>query len=125
MPGAARLGDKAQIMPDAHGCPACPHPGLGPTIAGSPDVNVNKLPAIRRDDPGIHTACCATNQWKTMQGSQTVYINGKPATRMGDKTRHCGGIGTMIQGSLNVIVGGPPGMGGGAGGGGGGGGGGP
>jgi hypothetical protein len=58
-----------------------------------------------------------------MQGSMTVFINGKPAVRMGDQTRHCGGIGAMIEGSPNVIVGGPPGMGssGGAGGGGGGG----
>ncbi|HET7505878.1 MAG TPA: PAAR domain-containing protein, partial [Kofleriaceae bacterium] len=111
MSGAARLGDKAQVNLDAHGCPACPHPGVGPAIAGSPDVNVNKRPAIRLDDPGIHMACCGTNQWSTMQGSQTVYINGKPATRMGDQTRHCGGIGAMIEGSSNVIVGGPPGTG--------------
>jgi len=67
-------------------------------------------------------ACCGTNQWKAMQGSVTVYINGKPAVRMGDKTRHCGGIGTVIEGSTNVIIGGPPGMGSSSGGGGGGGG---
>lgn len=55
-----------------------------------------------------------------MQGSLTVHVNGKSAVRMGDKTRHCGGIGTVIEGSSNVIIGGPPGMGsGGAGGGGG------
>ncbi|HEY0988262.1 MAG TPA: PAAR domain-containing protein, partial [Kofleriaceae bacterium] len=98
-------------MPDAHGCPACPHPGVGPAIAGSPDVNTNRRPAFRFDDPGIHMACCGTNQWKAMQGSVTVYINGKPAVRIGDKTRHCGGIGTVIEGSTNVIIGGPPGMG--------------
>src|SRR5262245_20021282 len=54
MAGGARLGDKAQVPLDAHGCPACPHPGVGPAIAGSPDVNTNRRPAIRLDDPGIH-----------------------------------------------------------------------
>jgi hypothetical protein len=59
-----------------------------------------------------------------MQGSMTVFVNGKPAVRMGDKTKHCGGLGQMVEGSQNVDVGGPPGTGssGGAGGGGGGGG---
>jgi len=54
----------------------------------------------------------------------TVFINGKPAVRQGDQTKHCGGLGKMIEGSQNVIIGGPPGSGssGGAGGGGGGGG---
>jgi hypothetical protein len=35
----------------------------------------------------------------------TVFINGKGAHRMGDPTRHCGGIGQLIEGSPNVIVG--------------------
>jgi len=37
------LEDKAQIPLDAHGCPAYPHPGIGPAIAGSPDVNTNTI----------------------------------------------------------------------------------
>ena len=41
MPAAARLGDKAQVDQDAHGCPACPHPGVGPIVAASTDVLVN------------------------------------------------------------------------------------
>jgi uncharacterized Zn-binding protein involved in type VI secretion len=124
MAGAVRLGDKAKVQIDAHGCPACPHPGIGPAIAGSPDVNVNKRPAIRLDDPGLHMACCGPNTWNAMQGSMTVFINNKPAVRIGDQTRHCGGIGSTVEGSQNVIVGGPPGMGSSGGGGGGGGGGG-
>lgn len=111
MAGAARLGDKAQVPLDAHGCLACPHPAIGPAIAGSTDVNTNRRPAIRLDDPGLHAACCGTNTWKAMQGSQTVFINSKPAVRMGDQTQHCGGIGRMVEGSQNVIIGGPPGMG--------------
>src|SRR5262249_43101507 len=35
----------------------------------------------------------------------TVFINGKPAHRMGDTTQHCGGGGKLIEGSSNVIIG--------------------
>lgn len=115
MAGAMRLGDKAQISLDAHGCPVCPHPGVGPAIQGSPDVNVNKRPAIRFGDPGMQTACCGLNTWNANQGSQTVYINKQPAVRIGDQTKHCGGIGVVIEGSQNVIIGGPPGAGSGGG----------
>lgn len=72
---------------------------------GSPDVNVNRRPALRVDDPGLHAACCGGNTWKAAQGSATVMINGKAAHRMGDQTRHCGGTGRLIEGSPNVIVG--------------------
>jgi uncharacterized Zn-binding protein involved in type VI secretion len=106
MPGAARLGDKSQVQADAHGCPACPHPGIGPAIAGSPNVNINGRPAIRVGDPGIHAACCGPNTWTATKGSGTVMINNKPAHRMNDMDTHCGGVGKMIEGSSDVIVGG-------------------
>ena len=121
-PPAARLGDKAQIPADAHGCVACPQPAIGPAIAGSPDVLTNNRPAIRQNDPGLHAACCGTNTWNASQGSATVFINNKPAVRQGDQTKHCGGSGRMIEGSSNVIIGGTTTGGGGASGGGGGGG---
>lgn len=105
MPGQGRLGDKANAPLDSHGCPACPHPALGPAIQGSPDVNVNKRPALRVDDPGIHAACCGTNTWTATKGSLTVFINGKGAHRMGDQNRHCGGMGQLVEGSPNVITG--------------------
>jgi uncharacterized Zn-binding protein involved in type VI secretion len=119
MPGQGRLGDKASAPIDAHGCPACPHPAIGPAIQGSPNVKVNRRPALRVDDPGIHMACCGPNTWTATKGSMTVFINGKAAHRMGDQNRHCGGMGTLIEGSLNVIVGdsGGAGAGGGSGGG--------
>src|SRR5262249_52826699 len=47
-----------------------------------------------------------------------VFINGKGAHRMGDQNRHCGGMGQLVEGSPNVIVGesgGGPGSGGAAG----------
>ncbi len=120
MPGQGRLGDKASVPLDAHGCPACPHPAIGPAIQGSPDVRANGRPALRVDDPGIHAACCGSNTWTATQGSLTVFINGKGAHRMTDQNRHCGGIGQLIEGSPNVIVGESGGGGAGAGGAGGG-----
>jgi uncharacterized Zn-binding protein involved in type VI secretion len=118
MPGAGRLGDKANVPADAHGCPACPHPGIGPAILGSPNVLINKRPALRLDDMGIHAACCGPNMWQAASGSSTVHINGKPAHRMGDQTRHCSvSSGSLIEGSTDVIIGDAGGGGGGGGGG--------
>jgi uncharacterized Zn-binding protein involved in type VI secretion len=106
MPGAARLGDKSQVASDAHGCPACPHPGVGPAIQGSPDVFINKMPAVRVDDIGVHAACCGPNMWTATAGSGTVNINGKAAHRQNDSDKHCGGSGQMVEGSSDVIIGG-------------------
>ncbi|MFO0657654.1 MAG: PAAR domain-containing protein [Polyangia bacterium] len=106
MPPQGRLGDKAQVPADGHGCVACVHSCVGPAIAGSPNVNVNSMPALRVKDPGVHAACCGPNTWEAAKGSGTVFINGKAAHRLGDMTRHCGGVGKLIEGSGNVIVGG-------------------
>ena len=105
MPGVGRLGDLSNAPADAHGCPACPHPVVGPAIIGSPDVLVNHLPALRLGDQGVHAACCGPNMWTATAGSATVMINGKPAHRMGDQDQHCGGPGQLIQGSPDVIAG--------------------
>ena len=104
MPGAARLGDKAQVDADAHGCPACPHPAIGPIVVGSPDVNINGKPAARQDDLGIHAVCCGPNNFTIVKGSPTVYVNGKPLARMNDKTKHCGGTGPITEGSPDVLI---------------------
>src|SRR5882724_8290085 len=104
MPAAARLGDKAQVDADAHGCPACPHPGVGPIVTASTDVFVNKKGAARQDDLGIRAVCCGPNNFTVVKGSPTVYVNGKPFARMNDKTKHCGGSGPIIEGSPNVYV---------------------
>jgi uncharacterized Zn-binding protein involved in type VI secretion len=106
MPPQGRLGDKSNVPADAHGCPACPHPAIGPAIIGSPDVMVNKRPALRVGDNGIHAACCGPNTWTAAKGSGTVMINNKPAHRMGDQDTHCGGSGQLIEGSNNVMTGG-------------------
>jgi uncharacterized Zn-binding protein involved in type VI secretion len=79
---------------------------IGPAIVGSPNVLINKLPAVRVGDVGVHAACCGPNMWEAKVGSGTVKINGKAAHRMNDMDKHCGGVGKMIEGSPNVIVGG-------------------
>mgnify|MGYP000851767455 FL=1 len=106
MPAAGRVGDKSHVPADAHGCPACPHPATGPATSGSPDVNINGLPALRVQDTGIHAACCGPNTWVAVQGSTGVFINARPAHRMGDADQHCGGTGKLVEGSPNVFIGG-------------------
>ena len=104
MPAAARLGDKAQIQADAHGCPACPHPGVGPIVVGSHNVFTNDKPQAGQDDLGIHAACCNANNFQIAKGSGSVYVNNRPLARMQDQTKHCGGSGKIIEGSPNVFV---------------------
>jgi uncharacterized Zn-binding protein involved in type VI secretion len=106
MPAQGRLGDKAQAPLCAHGCPACPHSTIGPGVSGSPNVLVNSKPSLRVDDNGVHSACCGPNQWRALQGSETVFINGRAAFRKGDASQHCGGRGQLVEGSPNVMVGG-------------------
>ncbi len=106
MPPAGRLNDRSYAPVDTHGCPACPHPVIGPAIVGSEDVHINGLPALRIGDMGIHAACCGPNTWTATGGSGTVLINNKGAHRLGDQDQHCGGMGQLIDGSPNVIIGG-------------------
>ncbi|MFT8947963.1 MAG: PAAR domain-containing protein [Acetobacter aceti] len=47
-------------------------------------------------------ATCQGPPDKISEGSATVFINGKPASRMGDRTEH-GGV--IIGGSGNVFIG--------------------
>jgi len=78
---------------------------VGPAISGSADVMVNGRPAVRVNDNGIHAACCGANTWQAQKGAPNVYINGKAAFRLNDQSKHCGGSGTLIEGSSDVIVG--------------------
>ncbi|HKA90297.1 MAG TPA: SpaA isopeptide-forming pilin-related protein [Haliangiales bacterium] len=106
MPPAGRLGDIGQATTDAHFCPACPHPMVkGPAFMGSTNVNINNLPALRKTDMGVHAACCAMNMWTATKGAPHVNINGLPAHRVNDMQTHCGGVGRLIKGSPNVIIG--------------------
>ncbi len=106
MPPVSRLGDMALVPADAHGCPKCPHTCVGPVISASPDAYVNGSAIARVGDPGVHAACCGPNIFAIVQGSSTVTVNDISASRLGDITAHCGGVGALIQGSPNVTFGG-------------------
>ncbi len=106
MPGAARIGDQSKAEADFHGCPTCPHTVQGPAVTGSSNVLINGRPAVRVGDTGIHAPCCGPNTFTALMGSSTVFINNKPAHRKDDMDAHCGGVGKMIQGSDDVIIGG-------------------
>jgi uncharacterized Zn-binding protein involved in type VI secretion len=105
MPEAGRLGDQSHIQADGHGCPACPHSATGPAVGGSANVAINGRPALRVGDPGLHAGCCGTNAWRATQGAPGVFINNRAAHRMGDEDAHCGGVGKLVEGSCNVLIG--------------------
>lgn len=105
MPGACRLGDKANCPADGHGCTACPHNVTGPVVQAASDVIINNQPGARQGDMGIHGICCGPNRYTIAKGAPTVDINARPAARQADRTSHCGGIGRVINGSNDVIVG--------------------
>ena len=91
------VGTKAKCMADAHGCPACPHTVVGPIKTGSPNVFINGKPAARMGDTGIHAACCGRNTFTIVDGDRDVLINGKPAAYKNCTTKHCGGMGKIIE----------------------------
>lgn len=95
----ARLGDKTFVAGDAHGCPGCPHPCIGPITQGSPNVYIDGMPAARKGDVGVHAACCGSNSFTIVEGDPNVLINGKPAAKKGMAVKHCGGMGYIIEGS--------------------------
>lgn len=101
------VGDHARCERDVHACGACPHDVRGPATVGSPTVFINGKPLLRRCDTGVHASCCGAQEWEAVQGSATVLVDRQPVVRLRDMTRHCGGIGEMIEGSANILVGGP------------------
>ena len=96
MPAAARLGD------------SCTGHGLWPpraSVGGSPDVNINDRSAHRQGDPwASHCNPVPICHGSALAGgSSSVYINGKPAGRIGDGVA-CGSA--VASGSGNVFIGG-------------------
>ena len=99
MPEAARLGD----MDEGHEC-------FPPTaiIAGSPDVLINNMPAVRKGDALFMDICpCpfmvhGVSPRMMDEGSATVLINNMPAVRVGDAVDTGGAIGA---GSPDVLIG--------------------
>jgi len=93
----AREQDISHCPDDCHSCPACCHDVNGPAQTGSGDVKLNGRGVLRSAgiDQGTHCCCCSSNEWKTMQGSSDIYLDGVPLVRLMDKTQHCGGIGQV------------------------------
>lgn len=83
MPDASRKGD----MCNGHSC----FPPT-PAIAGSPDVFIDKIPALRQGDAVAPHGCkdCPPHGRSVAAGSPTVFVNGKPLARVGDGI-DCGG----------------------------------
>jgi len=96
-----RVGDYHLCPDDSHKCIGCPHVVTGPATYGAPDVILNGRSILRSNmvDGGIHCCCCGPNTWQTLSGSSDVFVHGIPIVRLGDITKSCGGIGSMITSS--------------------------
>ena len=94
------MGPAARVA-DMHICPEVapiPHVG-GPLLPMPSTVLIGGLPAA-----GVGQEClCVGPLDVVVMGSLTVFINGRPAARMGDETAH-GGV--IVSGWPTVIVGG-------------------
>lgn len=96
MPAATRKGDQCT------GHDACPPV---PLVEFSPNANINKLGAGRVGDHYSTHGCVSHpgHQDVIAAGSSTVFINGRPAARIGDAVSIGG---TVRDGSPNVRIGG-------------------
>ncbi|MBM7062318.1 PAAR domain-containing protein [Pseudomonas sp. UL073] len=76
---------------------ACPHSGhaLNPLISGSPDVQINHLPAARVGDATVCGDQVAT-------GIASILVNGRPIAHLGSATAHGG---QLVSSSADVLVG--------------------
>ena len=106
MPGACRTSDTHRNPSDSCGCDSCPHNVSGPAMTGSPNVKANGRGAFRGNgrDTGVHCCCCGANVWGSQECSSNVIVNGDGWVRLGDTNWCCGGSGTMITGSSDIII---------------------
>lgn len=83
MPKASRKGDTCS----GHGC----FPPT-PAVAGSGNVFIDKIPALRKGDAVAPHGCkdCPPHGRSVSGGSPTVFVNGKPLARVSDGIG-CGG----------------------------------
>lgn len=123
MPPVSTLTFHSRNPADGHGNPCCAHDVCGPAVTASPNTRAGSLGVLRVGDTGVHGGphgkpdpvvtnghgailCCGPNTWKCVQGSRSVFCNGRPVVRLGDATQHCGGAGNMVEGNRTVLVGG-------------------
>ena len=93
----AALGYFVSCPADFHHCMACPHSVFGFIIQGSSNVVIKGLPAARSGDIGTHLlSCCGPGVFTIESGRMSdVMIDGRPAAKIADPTRHCGGMGSI------------------------------
>jgi uncharacterized Zn-binding protein involved in type VI secretion len=83
MPGASRIGDVAG----------------GTIVTGSPNVNINGIPAVRIGDVVSSHGDGEHNSSVMVSGSPTVFINGIPLVKAGDVSS----CGHAISGSSDTF----------------------
>src|SRR6185437_448366 len=99
MPPAARVSDLHVCPMQTPAVPPIPHVG-GPILPpGAPTVLIGNLPAATL---GGQCTCVGPPD-AIIKGSATVFIQNKPAARMGDTTAHGGSI---VAGCPTVLIGG-------------------
>lgn len=92
---AARSGD-FHVCPQSSG--STDHKG-GPVLDGGNSILIGGMPAAM---VGSRCACNGATD-TVVRGSATVFLQGRPAARMGDATAH-GGV--ITEGDFSVLVGG-------------------
>lgn len=113
MAGAARFNDPVQgtTAGEHSGHGMNPHPPLTFTgeISGgcSSNVFINGIAAATKDSVTTERdSCCGSSNGSVAVGSSSVFINGKPAARIGDALNAHSGAGAIIGGSGDVLIGG-------------------
>ena len=113
MAQAARLGDSVFGMTagehSGHSRP--PHSPMtftGEISSGcSANVFINgKSAAVRGSLTMERDSCCGSSTGSVAVGSDTVFINGISAARLGDSLNAHSGVGRVSSGSDNVFIGG-------------------
>lgn len=105
MPAVARAGGVDRVFSITGVGKNCAFPVQTVTGAGTCEVYVNGLKAVREGDQvGFHAARgCGTDTSTVTTGSGTVFIGGKKVARIGDNYTSDN---IIISGSTTVFVGG-------------------
>lgn len=100
MAGWSRETDRSQCNADG---------ATGVAIGVGRAVLVNGRRPLVMGDRGVYLACCGRPvvPWAASEGSATVLIDGLHAVGQGTVTTHQAGRGVLVDGSADVLVGGP------------------
>ncbi len=99
MANAVRIGDTGTGVCSKH---TIPEPYTTVFTDGSKNVLINGLGAVTATDQNGDATC--GDRTTAITGSSSVFINGKPAHRVGDTGANFGPY-TAASGSANVIIG--------------------